>query len=299
MNETDLMQSQKVKPPKTYSEQVSIIKSKGFHIDDPDACMAFLHRANYYRLSAYFLPFRKNNSSVASCVKFSRIQRIYEFDSKLRGILFQCIEAIEFYVRTQLAYFSAHHHGPLGYLNPATFNPNKHHSDRFLRSIERCILENKNTLVVRHHIEKYDRSFPIWVIIEFFSMGMLSYFYADLKGSEQKLLAKEMYGTSPVYLRSWLHCITNLRNRCAHYARLYYWLFPVLPKLPKATAVQSALDDHKLFKQIIAAKCLYPEHERWNMDCAGKIAALVKEYAQDIALRDIGFPESWHKLIYY
>ena len=29
--------------------------------------------------------------------------------------------------------------------------------------------------------EKYDGKFPIWVIIEFFSMGMLSYFYVFMR----------------------------------------------------------------------------------------------------------------------
>lgn len=30
-------------------------------------------------------------------------------------------------------------------------------------------------------MEKYGGKFPLWVIIEFFSMGMLSYFYSTLK----------------------------------------------------------------------------------------------------------------------
>ena len=41
--------------------------------------------------------------------------------------------------------------------------------------------------------EKYDGKFPIWLIIEFFSMGMLSYFYEDLQSGDQKYIAKEIY----------------------------------------------------------------------------------------------------------
>ncbi|WP_243175966.1 Abi family protein [Dorea hominis] len=39
---------------------------------------------------------------------------------------------------------------------------------------------HKSTSVVQHHKEKYGGNFPIWVIVEFFSMGMLSYFYFPL-----------------------------------------------------------------------------------------------------------------------
>lgn len=58
------------------------------------------------------------------------------------------------------------------------------------------------TLVVQHHKEKYNGQFPIWVIIEFFSMGMLSYLYADLKSADQKMIAKKSYHTSSVCLIS-------------------------------------------------------------------------------------------------
>jgi len=48
--------------------------------------------------------------------------------------------------------------------------------------------ENRRTLVVKHHQGKYGGQFPIWVIIEFFSMGMLSYCYSDLKSEDQKTI---------------------------------------------------------------------------------------------------------------
>ena len=58
----------------------------------------FLKQANYYRLSAYFLPFRKKNGTYFADISFNRIQRIYKFDSKLRGVLFNCIERIELHL---------------------------------------------------------------------------------------------------------------------------------------------------------------------------------------------------------
>lgn len=102
-------------------------------------------------------------------------------------------------------------YGALGYLNPDIYNE-RHNDDKFKRLLDICIEENKMTLVVQHHKKKYSGHFLIWVIIEFFSMGMLSYLYADLKSVDQKKIARELYHTSSVCLKSWLRCLTDLRN---------------------------------------------------------------------------------------
>ena len=103
-----------VKKPKTYEEQVSIIENKGFIVANRTECINFLHQANYYRLSAYFLPFRQEDKTYLPGIPMKRIQRIYEFDQRLRALIFEAIQEIELYLRTQFAYYSGHKYGPLG-----------------------------------------------------------------------------------------------------------------------------------------------------------------------------------------
>lgn len=282
-----------MKEPKTYDEQVEIIKNKGFIVNDSEKCIKFLQQANFYRLSAYFLPFKKKDGTYVSNINFDTIQRIYEFDSKLRSIIFKCIEKIELYIRTQLAYYSGHVHGSLGYMDPTIYNA-KHNDEKFKKLIKNCIDDNKRTLVVRHHKEKYNGEFPIWVMIEFFSMGMLSYFYADLQTGDQKKIAKNTYATSVACLKSWLRCITDLRNRCAHYSRLYAWPFPALPKIPRNIDFNA---NRQLFSQILVLKLLYPDGKRWKSEVLTELSALIEEYKYDISLERIGFPENWDQLL--
>ncbi|MCM3655339.1 hypothetical protein [Metabacillus litoralis] len=45
----------KVKPPKTYKEQVELYKSRNLYIEDSEYAEKTLQRINYYRLSAYGL----------------------------------------------------------------------------------------------------------------------------------------------------------------------------------------------------------------------------------------------------
>ena len=282
---------QGIKQPKTYDQQLEIIKLKGFVVNNDTECIEFLKQVNYYRLSAYFLPFRKKDGAYFENINFNRIQRIYEFDSRLRGLLFHCIEKIELYLRTKLAYYSGHSYGSLGYIDENNYNE-KHDHEKFTKLLNVCIEENKNTLVVKHHKAKYKGAFPIWVIIEFFSMGMLSYFYADLQSGDQKSIAKEVYSTSVACLKSWLRCITDLRNRCAHYSRLYDWSFTALPKMPKGF---DTLQNRKLFSQVLVLKLLYPDKKEWSSKIMIELKAVIEEYENDISLKHIGFPKDWYE----
>lgn len=290
-HDTSGHEAQAVKQPKTYEQQVEIINSKGFVVNNDTECIEFLEQTNYYRLSAYFLPFRKKDGTYFENINFNRIQRIYEFDSRLRGLLFNCIERIELYLRTQLAHYSGHIYGALGYIDENNYNE-KHNHEKFMKLLNMCIEENKNTLVVKHHKEKYNGAFPIWVIIEFFSMGMLSYFYADLQSAIQKSIAKEVYGASVACLKSWLRCVTDLRNRCAHYSTLYYWSFTALPKMPRGFDTPQ---NRKLFSQVLVLKLLYPDNKEWNSKIMIELRAVMEEYEADISLKHIGFPQNWYE----
>ena len=141
--------------------------------------MKTLQSINYYRLSAYFLPFKNSDDTFKVNTTFERIANIYNFDKELRILLFSIIEDIEIFLRTQFAYFHAHKYGCTAYLD-GNFFSKKHNSQKFKDLIQKEINNNKNVLFVKHHKEKYNGVFPIWVITELFTFGMLSYFYADL-----------------------------------------------------------------------------------------------------------------------
>lgn len=136
------------------------MESKGFIIDDHHEAIAFLQRANYYRLSAYLLPFRDKEGKYAEGVSLTRIQQIYMFDSNLASWLYVVIGEIERYLRTQLSYHLGHKYSPIGYLKYETFS-DKHNHEVFLGKITTCIQDNANTLVVKHHNTKYVGNFPI------------------------------------------------------------------------------------------------------------------------------------------
>lgn len=283
-----------IKKPTTHEQQVQLIMQKGFAVDNVSECTEFLRQTNYYRLKAYFLPFRNRSGEYFRGISFKRIQNIYKFDSELRAVLFKVIEKTECYIRSQLSYYIANQYGALSYLDENIFSQ-KHNHTLFLDKIRQCIDEHSQTSVVKHHNAKYDGQFPIWVIVEFFSMGMLSYFYSDLKAADQKIIAREAFNTVPACLKSWLRCLTDLRNRCAHYSRLYYWTFSAIPQFPKMCEYRA---DRKLFSQIFMMKYLYPDVKEWNVRVVNDIDVLIKQYDGDISLKHMGFHNDWKQYLF-
>lgn len=277
------------KPPTTYDQQIEKLRSRGCQITDASLCTRVLSRINYYRLSAYFLPFKKTDGNYNPGTDFNSVYQIYEFDRKLRNILFAAIEEVEIYLRAKFAYFHAHKYGVLGYMNAGNYNQ-KHRHDKFQTLLEAEIKNNRKVLFVQHHVTNYENRFPVWVITELFTFGMLSYFYGDLPISDQKYLARELFKTTSKTLISWLRCCTDLRNICAHYGRLYFRIFTAIPaNLPDLA--KSA--ERRLFGTLLALKALYPDTDKWNEEIYPALCSLVESYSPVIHLDHIGFPVDW------
>lgn len=278
-----------LKPATTLEQQLQKLQDRNCIIADPSFCKRVLQRVNYYRLTAYFLPFRQSDGNYINGTNFHRVYRIYEFDRKMRQILFSVIEQIEVYLRTQLSYYHGHKYGPAGYMDAANYNT-KHNHLKFEDRIRAEVNHNSKVLFVKHHIQNYGGQFPVWVITELFPFGMLSYFYADMKLPDKKALATRLYGTTYGNLDSWLRCCTDLRNICAHYGRLYYRVFSAIPATPKSFGITLG---RTLFDNIMVLKFLYPDQDRWNNEFLPAVTALMDEYAGDIDLSHIGFPNAW------
>lgn len=79
------------KPALTFDEQLELITGRGLAIADPDRTLRWLQNVSYYRLSAYFLPFR-DRERFKSGATFDLVAGLYIFDRKLRLILLDAID---------------------------------------------------------------------------------------------------------------------------------------------------------------------------------------------------------------
>ena len=248
-----------------------------------------LSQINYYRLTAYFLPFKKPDDNYTPGTDFNTVYQIYEFDRHLRKLLFAAIEKVEIYLRAKFANYHAHKYGATGYMDSSNYNL-MHKHNLFLDKVNSEISQNKKVLFVEHHIKNYGGQFPVWVITELFTFGMISYFYGDLPAQDQKNLARDLYGVMRKNLISWLRCCTDLRNICAHYGRLYSRIFTAIPAFSPILPTDSA---RRLFGALLALKELYPNANKWNDGTYLKLKNLISSFSQVINLYHIGFPTDW------
>jgi abortive infection bacteriophage resistance protein len=286
------MEEKSVKSPLSHKEQLEKIITRGCIVEDEAEAITILERINYYRLSAYFLPFKNEDDTYKPGTKLSAVYQIHEFDRELSLLLFNVIVSIELKLRAQVAYYHAHKYGALGYTNGENFKK-LHNHEYFIGQIKDSIRKNRKQLFVKHHIENYDGEFPIWAIIELFSMGELSFFYSDMKPSDKKNIAK-LYNTSHKSLSSWLLCLTNLRNFCAHYSRLYYNTFAAQPATPENFPYTLR---KRVFDYILVLKFLYDSDEKWNASFVVPLEALIEKYQEHIHLGHIAFPRNWRDLL--
>ena len=274
----------------TYEEQLAKLRQRGCVVNDEERCLKILEVVNYYRLTAYFLPFRMGDDRYLPGTSFEKVYSIYEFDRQLRRVLFSALEEIELALRSRIAYFFVHKYSPTAYLDGSFFSA-KHDHDKFLDAFNKEISRHAQALVVKHHKSKYDGIFPLWVAIEFFSFGMLSRFYADMVRADKKEFARKYYGTDDKKMASWLRCATDLRNICAHYDRLYYRIFTAIPADIDGI---SAKQERSLWATLLAIRNIYPDSNGWNEKVLPEIEGLLDNFGSYIRLDHIGFPDDWN-----
>lgn len=263
----------------------------GFIIKNEHAVYEFLQKANFYRLMPYISCYSKENKS-EKIHEFEKITDIYNFDNNLRSVIFKAIQIIELYLRTQLSYYHANKYGDYGYLNKKNFGP-QHDPAKFRARIKNAAEVNKNNPLIK--LYRSSGEYPLGVIIEFFSMGTLSTFYADMITENRKKIAGELYRATSNQMVSWLCCLTDLRNKCAHYSRLYCWNFSALPVIPKEAGFNA---DRRLFTQLAVLMFLYPDREQWNNGILIEIENIMEKYSESVMPSGIGFPKDWKNLLY-
>ena len=280
-----------VKKHLTIDEQIELLKTRGCIIEDEELAKSILLDINYYRLTSYFLPFKESDNKYLEGTSFNKVYRNYLFDRKLRNMLSYIIEHIEVAIKTRIAYYHSLKYGPLGYLDTNNYN-SKFDKTILQANLDKYLKRNEKNPIIIHHMNKYEGKFPLWVIIEFFDFSDTSKMYSQLDIQLQKEIAKS-FNTNNTCLSSWLYCLTNLRNCCAHYARIYNTIMIATPATPKK---YNFTFKNTFFSYLLVIKELLRGTSDWS-NFVIELEALIEEYKEDIELYRLGFPINWYDLM--
>lgn len=222
------------KPPKTFEEQVELLTSRGLIIKNEERAESILREINYYRLRAYTIPFEITPHKFIEGTRIENIYSLYEFDRKLRKIIFNAIEFIEISLRSVIAYNWSHKYGPFGHEKIQNFKEKFNWEDWIVKVHKQAEDKEESEIFITHFKNTYEEypSLPIWVMVETISMTLLSQFYSGMLKDDQISISKEYAIHSEVF-RRWLHNFTYIRNICAHHSCLWNRNLSVKLVIPK------------------------------------------------------------------
>jgi len=310
------------KPWCSFEEQLALIKSRGLEVTDDSAALSYLQRIGYYRLSAYWYPFRqrfpsKNKDEFIAGAKFQHAVQLYVYDKELCLLLLDAIERIEIAIRVDLAYTLglkdpfAHRkpellHGHFTKKVNAYSGLTKH--QEWLEKLDRIIKRSKEDFI-RHYKQKYGLPFPIWVSVELWDFGLLSNFYKGLSVFDKSSIAKKYQLPEGKVVKnwqimeSWLRSINYVRNVAAHHSRLWNRNIIDQPKLPergKMPAFEHAIGESATTSRVYIIFCIllhFMQQIYPNSSSPARLKEFILAFpvVPRLSIADMGFPDNWQQ----
>ena len=292
------------KPVTTIAQQIHQLKERGLQIADEKVATHFLSNISYYRLAGYWWPMQvdKTNHTFKPNSRFEDVVALYNFDRELRILLFDVIERIEIALRTKMVNHLSIEHGFWWFQNADIFI-NTREWVTTLANLEEELVRSKD-IFIKDHKKKHpdDLRFPPCIkTLEIATFGCLSRLYGNLRPNvaSKDTIAKEFNTVNHTYLHSWLQSISQIRNVCAHHARLWNKTLTIKPNLlPKPPAawianVPPANEHNKLYIHVCCMKYLLdavsPGHHYKT-----KLAELFIKYP-NVDLAAMGFNPEWQQ----
>ncbi|MCL6755017.1 Abi family protein [Nostoc sp. CCCryo 231-06] len=233
------------KPYLSVAGQLAQLQSRGIIVTDKSQALDYLKQLNYYRLSAYWYPFRVTNQSIVQDqfkpdTHFQTVIDLYLFDKKLRLLMLDALESIEIALRTavvlQLGQYDSWAYRNRKYLDGKFVKTGKH--TKWLQQFDDKAKQSHESFA-EHFRNKYPSSdFPIWMAVELLDFGSLSYFLSGMRYSDQRQIACQYGIPRPDLLTSWVRTLCFVRNVCAHHARLWNRSLVNQPKRPRQQEIR-------------------------------------------------------------
>lgn len=242
------------RPWQSYTQQLDLLRSRGMIVTDIPLALHQLEHFGYYRLSAYWYPFRSwctrqtatspRNPAVRSDsfepdTHFTDAMALYTFDKQLRLLLMDALACIEIALRVDIAYLLGAR-DTFAHLTPEALHPtfamkrSRSGKTAFENWQEKhtSLLKRSKEDFVKHYQLRHGKQLPIWVAIEVWDFGAVSQLLAMMKVPDQSQIARK-YGIQDWRVfQSWLRSLNYLRNVVAHHSRLWNRNVIDQPKLP-------------------------------------------------------------------
>jgi len=226
-----------LKEHKTFNQQLTILRNRGVVVPTNGKPKRFLEQENYYNvINGYKDLFLVKGSEIyQEGTHFNELKALFLFDRELRILLLKYLLIFENSIKTTVAYeFSKKYPRKNAYLDIANFVDNDPKKVLQQISILTKTIHDKvdRSGAIKHYIEEHGEV-PLWVLVNFLTMGNIANFYNILTDSTKNIIAKfytdkyraqnkdNTFRLSSADLSACLKVANLVRNICAHDERLY------------------------------------------------------------------------------
>ena len=311
------------KPFKSVDDQIVILQDRGMEICDEEFARRALRGIGYYRLSGYSYPYRAVQAETGLLsdnfiegTTIEKVVKLYRFDQELRAVTGLQLAKIEIVLRVMISHElgrvdSYIHLSPHKLGKKAWDKANAQSTEQYAMWLEKystaVVRSNEDSVV--HYKNKYDAILPVWVAVHVLDWGSLRMLY-DFARDEQRIAVANQLNISESQLSSWLLCLNDVRNVCAHHGRLYSRTFPKSPMLTG--------EDHELgfLRRFVLAdvkegnrrekkgKCFAQFTiiqyllSKMNLEGINDLPHLLHKFPEvsPVSVKDLGVPENWEEL---
>ncbi|WNY23982.1 hypothetical protein MmiHf6_13070 [Methanimicrococcus hongohii] len=298
---------QYIKSPLSVCDQISLLKTRGLIIKDEEAAEHFFYNNNYYRFRGYTFPFQENENPTQPFIRqihFEMILELYYFDSELRLLILKAIEKIELSLRAQIIYqYALGHQDSHWHLNSIHFKDKEKHKSTIKKICSETQKSSEGSIKYYYKTYTNPSEPPCWSSLEAITFGHLSNLFSNLNSTDPCKKAIATYFGLPAthILENWIHCLSNIRNICAHHSRL--WNRTISPR------IKIPLNTHNLFiknkkiytNKIYAVLCCI-QYVLNTADSENEFKIQLKELLAkypSVDIKSMGFPVNWEEELFW
>lgn len=318
-----------MKPFKTHRQQLSILRDRGLLIKDGSKAMRILEKEGYYALiNGYKDLFLKTDTrgefkdpeEYRENTTIEDIYYLYSFDRQLRNLILEYILIFESSIKAKVSYrFSEKYSEQHAYLvlKNYTRDPKQlKNTLNLISTISNTISKKgkaKGTNPIKHYIDVHE-GVPLWVLVNYLTLGNINYFYQCLTESLQNKIAKDFavnfnrdYNVNHQITATMIHEVLKManffRNVCAHEERMYSFSVHKPPKNIQISNVLSIprkyLEKGKLYSLLCFLRLVISKNDFNKL--IRKIKAIFDRFEEKFTnetfnkiLQSMGFPSDWN-----
>ena len=303
-------------------QQIEKLKKDGLSIPDEKHAKKRLKWEGYYNFAVgYNRLFKDSEKRYVAGVTFSHIEALFDFDKRLREIVYESTQQVELNLKAILSDVFSARYGvdERLYLREENFSSAAEDIPKVRWMIGTCKAALQDGVKAdsssyRDYIAYYDKTYrhvPFWALVRMLSFGNTSKFLRLLKPDDGGEIAKE-YGLPYPVLCNLMELVVCFRNIAAHGERVYCAHLPrvrlsqklnVLPKLqlPKRADGAPMYGNNDCMALFVALKYLLPKQafDGYFAQLVEEVARLERQlpkFAYQRALHEMGLGGSWKKL---